>query len=336
MPTLDIFNDDAFSLRSLTAAILKAPHKPGRLGELKLFEEKGITTTTAQVEEIDGQLSLISTSQRGAPSDSLGNAKRKVRSFNVPHLQRESTIIADQVQGLRAFGSESDVESVQNVVDQRLATLRAMHEATLEHLRIGAVKGSILDADGSTVIYNLFTEFGVSQQTQNFEFTSDTLDVRNICIAVLRKVESELGGSMYSGARALCSASWFDALIAHPAVKESFKYQEGQVLRNDLRRGFTFGGITFEEYRGSVGGVDFIADDEAYAIPEGVMTQQGPLFQTWFAPADFEETVNTLGLPMYAKQARDPEFQRWVKLHSQSNPLPICLRPRAVIKLTLS
>ncbi len=214
--------------------------------------------------------------------------------------------------------------------------LRSFHEATLEHLRIGAVKGIIYDSDGSSVLYNLFTEFGVSQQTQNFAFSTTTLDVRSICILVLRAIESELGGSTYSGARALCSSGFFDSLVGHDLVKESFRYQEGQVLRSDLRRGFQFGGITFEEYRGSVGGVDFIPANTAYVIPEDVLTEQGPLFQTWFAPADFEESVNTIGLPLYAKQARDPEFQRWVKVHSQSNPLPICLRPRAVIKLTKS
>jgi hypothetical protein len=35
-------------------------------------------------------------------------------------------------------------------------------DATLEHLRIGAIKGQILDADGSALIYDLFTEFGVT------------------------------------------------------------------------------------------------------------------------------------------------------------------------------
>jgi hypothetical protein len=336
MPTLDVFSGDAFSLRSLTAAILKAPYKPGRLGEMGHFSESGITTTTAQVEEQDGQLSLIPTSPRGGPSDTLGTSARRMRAFSVPHLQRESTIVADEVQGVRAFGSESDTQTVQGLVDQRLATLRQMHEVTLEHLRIGALKGLIKDADGSTTIYNLFTEFGVSQQTQDFNFTTTTLDVRDVCVAVLRAMEDELGGSTYSGAHAFCSPGWFDALIGHKAVKDSFKYQEGQVLRSDLRRGFTFGGITFEEYRGSVGGIDFIEANVAYCFPEGAQTVKGPLFQTWFAPADFEETVNTLGLPIYAKQARDQEFQRWVKLHSQSNPLPICLRPRSVIKLTKS
>ena len=36
--------------------------------------------------------------------------------------------------------------------------------------------------------------------------------------------------------------------------------------------------------------------------------------------------------PRYAKQAVDQQFARWVMLHVQSNPLPICTRPRVLIK----
>lgn len=340
--TLDIFNTDAFGLRSLTAAIEKAPHKPGRIGELGLFEGQGILTTTVQVEEVDGQLSLIQSSPYGAPApDPLGNNKRKLRSFAVPHLAREATVMAAEVQNVRVFGSESEAQVVQTIVDQKLAVLRAMHEVTLEYHRIRAIQGTILDADGSTLL-NLFTEFDVTQQTQDFAFSNAATDVRGACVAALRKIETEIGGATYSGARAFCSSGFFDSLVDHAKVIDAFKYQEGRELAKDLRKGFMFGGILWEEYRGAVakpdgsGDAAFIPANQAYLVPEGVMTVKGPLFQTYYSPADFAETVNTLGLPVYAKIALDPEFQRWAKIHSQSNPLNLCLRPRAVIRLTKS
>jgi hypothetical protein len=37
-------------------------------------------------------------------------------------------------------------------------------------------------------------------------------------------------------------------------------------------------------------------------------------------------------LPRYANQAVDQQFAHWVMLHVQSNPLPICTRPRVLIK----
>ncbi|MFB3816133.1 MAG: major capsid protein [Candidatus Methylomirabilales bacterium] len=342
MPTLDVFKADGFSMTSLTKAIIETPFRPRRIAQLGLFSEMGVPTTSVMIESKSGQLSLIQSSPRGGVPDTIGGEKRTIRSFNVIHLARESRINADSIQGLRAFGSSSEMEAVQPVVNQRLTTLRNMHEVTLEHLRIGALKGLILDGDGSTVLYNLFTEFGVSQQTADFEFTSDTLDVRAACVGVIRQIEDVLGGASYEGIRCFCSSGWFDALVGHAEVKESFKYQEGIVLRSDLRNGFRFGGIDFEEYRGSVlkadgsGSVPFIDADCAYAFPVGVQLEQGDLFTTFFAPADFMETVNTIGLPLYAKMAFDEKYNRWVEIHSQSNPLPLCLIPRAVVKLTQS
>jgi hypothetical protein len=334
MPTLDIFKDDAFSMANLTAAINKEPYKPARIGQLGLFGEQGISTTTVMIEEKQGQLSLVPTSPRGGVPDSIGKDWRKVRSFLVPHLARRSQIPADAIQGVRAFGSETELQVIQAMVNQRLATLKSMLEVTLEYHRIGAIKGVILDADGTTPIYNLFTEFGVSQQTKNMILQTETTPVRKKCTEIARLIEDELGAAMNTGLRGFCSSTFFDDLVDHKEVKETFKYQESPILRQDLRRtGFQFGGITWEEYRGSVGGKKFVEDDYAYVFPEGVTTERGGLFQTNFAPADYFETVNTVGLPYYSKQAVDPMWQKFVDLEAQSNPLCLCLIPRAVVKV---
>jgi hypothetical protein len=327
---LDVFKQDAFSTVSLTDSINKAPFQPGRLGALKLFRSKGIKDKVAVVEERSGQLSLIQTTPRGGPGDTIGTPKRVARSFTVPHLEREAKIYADEVQGVRAFGSEDANLVVQTLVDERLADLRAMHEVTLEYHRAGAVQGKILDADGST-IYDLFNEFGLAQQTKDIALSVAGTDVRGDCVAIQRLIENELGAEPVSGYRALCGDAFFDALISHPTVVASFAYQEGAINRSDLRKGFEFGGITWENYRGSVAGTNFFPDTQAFVVPEGTS-----IFTTYYAPADFMEAVNTLGLPLYSKLISDDELNRWVKLHSQSNPLAINLRPRAVVKVTKS
>jgi len=96
------------------------------------------------------------------------------------------------------------------------------------------------------------------------------------------------------------------------------------------RRTFQYGGILFEEYRGSVGGVTFIPDTEARFFPVGTPDN----FDLYYAPANYVETVNTIGLPKYAKTAIDAQFQKYVALETQSNPLPICTRPRTLRKGT--
>jgi hypothetical protein len=154
--------------------------------------------------------------------------------------------------------------------------------------------------------------------------------VRKKCHDVKRKVEDELGAAPYDHIHAFCSASFFDDLVSHPEVTEAYRrYQESSFLRAGLARtAFEYAGIVFEEYRGKIGSVDFIPDNKAHFFPVGVPG----LFRQYNAPADFVETANTIGLPRYAKQATDQEFGRWVKLHTQSNPLPICTRPKTLIK----
>ena len=55
--------------------------------------------------------------------------------------------------------------------------------------------------------------------------------------------------------------------------------------------------------------------------------------QTIYAPADYIETVNTVGLPFYAKQQL-MDFDKGVEIETQSNPLCINTRPRTVIRIT--
>jgi len=75
MPALDIFANSAFSVISLTDAINKVPFVPGRIGQLGLFEETGIVTTSVMIEEREGSLNLIETSSRGSPA--AQNTKNK-------------------------------------------------------------------------------------------------------------------------------------------------------------------------------------------------------------------------------------------------------------------
>ena len=66
-----------------------------------------------------------------------------------------------------------------------------------------------------------------------------------------RHIEDNLKGEFMTGIMCLCSQGFFDAFTTHAKVKEAYLYfQRNQQLGNDYRTGFTFGGITFEEYRG--------------------------------------------------------------------------------------
>ena len=320
------FGNDIFKMTTLTDAINKIPFVPSRIGQLGIFQSQGVPTTSIVIEERKGILALLQTKRRGEPGLITRNAKRKTRSFAIPHIPYDDEILAESIQNVREFGSEDQMQAVVKVIADKLAEMRQSHEATLEFHRCGALNGIILDADAST-IFNLFTEFGITQQTLNFALGTATTDVRKKCTAMLRFIEKALGNAGYTGVRALCGSDFFDALIGAESVKAAYyRYQDSVNLRNDPRNGFEFGGITFEEYRGKVDTTQFVGANTARFFPVGVPN----LFKTYFAPADFIETVNTIGLPYYAK-SEPMKFNRGVEIHTQSNPLCLCTMPGVLV-----
>lgn len=331
MPTLDIFNNDAFSVTSLTASINNPPEGqfvPSLLDDL--FEEEGIITTSVMIERDGDSLALVPARERGAPGDVTLGSKRDMIPFSTIHLPTVGAIKADEVQGVRAFGSESEAETVENIVNKRLWKMRARTEATLRYHRVGAVTGKIYDADGTSILLDLYNRFGISQQTVNFALGTAGTDVQQKIRDAKRKSEDVIGGSgIITGWLGICGRGFYDAYVGHDSVKAAFdRWNDGQFLRDDLRKGFTFGEVVWKEFYGKVGNIQFIGTDDAYLIPIGV----SELFITRFAPADYMETVNTLGLPFYAKQ-EIMRMNKGIELEVQTNPLNICTKPRAVIKL---
>jgi len=337
---LDVFKSDAFGLVSMTNAINKLPYKPSRLGEMGLFTEKGITTTTVVMEEQHGKLSLVANAARGSMPRVQSTRARKTRAFPVTNLPQNDTVMADEVQNVRQFGTEDSTAGVAQVVNDKMQRLRQNLEVTHEWHRVGAILGVTYDADGSTVLYNWFTEFGLTQYNIDFDFSSSTLNIADKCLAVIQLQEDTLGGQTYSRVRAICGNAFFKNLIAHADVKDAFKawqigsgFNQSQVFTLNSpqakREGFEYGGIIWENYRGYIGSSPFIPTDECRFVLEGVPD----LFVTNYAPAAFIETVNTVGKPVYAKQ-RTMDFDQGVEIHVVSCPLSFCTRPQTIIKGT--
>lgn len=334
---LNPFETDAFNMVSLTKAINILPNNYGRIRELNLMPGRGVTTRSIIVEEKDGVLNLLPTQPVGSPGTVDQRGKRKIRSFTIPHIPHDDVILPNEYDGVRAFGTESQVATLAQIVNDHQQRMRNKHAITLEHLRMGALKGVILDADGST-LYDLYAEFDITAKTIDFQFTNADLDVRGQCLEISEHIEENAKGEVFDRIRALCSKGFFRALISHPNVEKAYEGWQAAAERlgGDPRKGFDFGGIIFEEYLGKATDADgnvrkFIADDEAHAFPTGTMDT----FETLFAPADFLETVNTPGLELYSKM-EPRKFGRGMDLHTQSNPLPICYRPAMLVKLTMS
>lgn len=330
MPSMDIFENDAFSVKSLTLAISQTPYVPGRIGALGLYTEEGINTTSAMIELEGESLSLVAAGERGAPGQNVTSGKRGMVQVRTVHLPQTATILADEIQNVRPFGEENDVQAVEQVVVKRLKKMRRRLDATIEYHKLGGIKGQVLDANGVSVLYDFFQIFGLTKSTFDMVLDSDATKVLQMVLSAKRMSEDKLGGAMSTGWRALCSPEYFDAFTGHKTVTDAFNFYNAQVKSKDNRSGFMFGDVIWEEYRGKVGGVDFVSPGKALMVPEGV----ADMFVANYAPADYMETANSNGLPYYAKQELT-RMAKGVELESQSNPVCINSRPTAVIELSI-
>lgn len=326
MSVWNVFDPDAFKLDSLTAAINNLAFTPTYIAQSGLFQELGLPNVTAIVEDLSEVIALVGVKPRNGVGQVVNSDKRKVYPFTIPHLPQWSTIMADSVQGVREFGSEGNAKTVESVRNSHLAKMRRQNDYTIEYHRLQAVQGNYIDVNGDAK--SLFTEFGVSQTTVDFALNNSATKVRSKCLSVLTALETALGSVPYTDVEVWCGATFWDNLITHANVEATWlNTQMASALREGLINSLRFGDMTFKRYRGSsaVG----LAAKEAYALPLGVES----MFLTRFAPANYTETVNTIGLPYYAK-AEELKFGKGVEIEVQSNPLNICTRPHAVIKLT--
>lgn len=331
MATQDVFYPTGFSLTELTASINTIPHLPSMLGDSGLFSYSGVATLTVQLEKQGNTLNLVGTKPRGSAGQPIGRNTRDLRSFVIPHIPLDDAVYADEVQGVRLFGTESQATPLQRRIMEVMTLGKQRLDYTLEYHRVGALKGIVYDADGSTVLWNLFTEFGVSQNTLDFELDVSTTDVRVKCDAAMNLIDDELGGVSYTGAIAYCGRTFWQSFISQKSVKDAYvALANAAKLTGRTVDAFEFGGITWVKYRGKANGSDMIGTNDAYIVPQGVPD----LLIGRFGPADYIETVNTVGLPIYAKGMEMPNGKGW-NVEMQSNPIHLCTRPRAIIKATV-
>ena len=325
----------AFSMLTLTSTLLDQPHVPMRLGRLGIFDVQGERTTKVSVERQGNTLVLVPVSQRGEIGTQNVKDGRTLVDIHSVRLAMEDVMTADEVQNVRSLGSEGDLATMQEEAIRRGIRMSNSIEATLEHHRIGAIKGQVLDADGSVVL-DLPSTFGVTPQAERGTDFAGRAEgqLRPFYSQIIRDIEDELGGLPYHHIHCVASSGYMDALTSHPETRENVKgWQAAQALMGQAARSapFEFAGISFEEYRGKVGNTKYVDDDKAHFFPVEVPE----LFLQRFAPAEWTDTVNTVGLPRYMRMFYNPNDPRqahkvtWVV---QAHPITMCTRPRVLIK----
>jgi hypothetical protein len=140
---MDAFRADAFSAVTLTVAVDKLGYAPQYLGTVPgLFNDTPVRTTAVWIEERSNAPALIQTTERAAAPKVRGAEQRTARAFRTKTLDEGSRIMADELQGIRAFGSETEMKTLMSEVARRQQLIKNDMELTKENWRLGVIQGS--------------------------------------------------------------------------------------------------------------------------------------------------------------------------------------------------
>lgn len=323
-----------FTAIDLTLAIDKLPNMYGRIEEMNLAPSDGVPTTLVRIDLRDGYVTVLPVRDRDGTASVGKSADRNAIYLEIPHIPHLDKLTVQDIQDMIAFASNPmRPVSFEEKLAEKLQDIKNKHAITREYFRMGMLKGKIVDGEG-TELHDLFERFGIVKKTIDFELDDPATDVKGKCHELLRHQEQNLRGEVMTSAHSLVSPEFFDELTSHPNVEKFFvNWQNAAALSGDQRKGFTFGGVTFEEYNASATLMNgqsgrFIAEGMGHAFPLGTMKT----FKTFDGPVNNIAMANMPGVEVYVSP-KVLDHGEGVELKSESNPLPVCARPELLVEL---
>lgn len=325
-----------FELTDLTEELMIVPNTWGLVNELGVFTNDPVSQDTITFEERESTLGLITDKVRGERNNVNKDDTRRIRSYALPHFPLDDAISPNDVKGKRAYGSDSMAETIDAVMQRKMERIRRNHAVTLEYARCIALTTGGIYAPNGTVVGNYYTDFGITRKEVAFDLagTGDVVAKGEEMIAHIQ--DNILTGDVVSSIVALCSPTFFSALIANAGVKDAYKFYSSSQEPNrnrvgsGLYRTFDHGGVRYIEYRGNYLGQALIPAGDAYFMPMGTED----MFFTHFGPANKFSSINTLGEETYMWAYRDQKDSK-IEIESESNFLNLIRRPQAVTRAVL-
>ncbi|MGU3417658.1 major capsid protein [Methylobacterium sp. D54C] len=337
---LDLLDAPEFADDRLTESINIPDYVTGRPAQLGIFTDTPINTTYAKIAIEEGEITIIPARERGGPGNKNMGTDRQETLVRIPHFPLDDAITPSDLQNLLVYGGGYVLQTLANVYNSKLEAIRAKHDATHHHLDWGALNGLVVDATGR-VLCDLFSTFDITQSVVDFDLDNAGTDVAAKNRALKSIIRKALRGQPASGVRVLAGSGFFDRYVGHASVKEALKAYPGPTPnpgRDDVADSFVFAGLTIERidedfrYRqpdGTFVTREAVGDDEAIALPLGT-----PLFKRYVAPPDSIQEAN---IPPSTKVFVSTDLLphgKGQEIHTESNVLPICLRPDVIVKLT--
>jgi hypothetical protein len=339
---LDIFRADQFHVASMDYLAATATYIPQGLEQLNLFRNIPVSTINIELYQDIRTNRVIASTERGTPEVLPNRDTALVTSVRSARFAERDTIhsheLQDVINNVMAGNTAAALRTAESEIQRRVSKIKNDFNFTMEYLRLGALQGYMLDADG-TVLRDSFSIFGVTPPTTvTVDFANipeeglEPFFTDNFYRPITRALQGR--GSPATRIMALVGDTFYNKLRTHPGYRKTVSIgfagggdflREGQAWRS-----IDFAGITFYNYMGTADGTSIaIPANGARFFPVGT-----DIFRTYWSPGETFKDVNKLGQPLYAYVQPDPNDQMpsYVSVVMRSYPLFICILPQVLMR----
>lgn len=328
---------NSFDVVDSTRELAILPQTWTLLGDSGLFRDEMLSQNTVTFQETSGSIAIVKDQVRGSKPQTTSNDKRKLHSYSLTHHPLMDALYPDDIAGKSAYTDLSVADTEAAALARKMTKIRKSFDVTKEIARFQTLVTGQAWSPNGTVVADYYTDFGFTRNVVDFVFGTSTTEITAKCEAVIRGFQdSATDGVIINSVTAYCSPTFFAKLIAHAKVQQAYTYYsatEGQsILRNraggmGLYRRFTFANINFVEVPTVLAGTALVPAGEAYFVAE----TDDDSFVTFYGPANRFGLVNTIAMPQYMWQFRDPRGTE-ITLEAEMNMLNLLKRPNFVAK----
>lgn len=338
---------DSFSTTEVVEGITEQPTQYGYINSRNYFNMKSTSDKAIIFDKDYSNITLLPQVNRGAKAATQGK-ERTADTFalKLAYFKHADRLTGDDIQSHRAVGRE-DNETLARATAEKLEDMRRTWDQTEEYLKLNAIKGVFKTPDGA-VVADMFSEFGVTQVTHDFDLGTNTTDI-DIKIRKLKEsmAKSVKTGGAISGIEILVDSEFFDKLISHPQMKNAYQFylnSGSQMLRDNLSEYMKWGIMNEFTHRG----VRFLTYDAEFNLPNdttekafeastGLAIPLGvkDMFRGYHGPSAKMSAANQPGQPLYVRTYVD-DHDEFVEFELESSPLYFATRPLACQKLISS
>lgn len=341
MAVPNVFASDLFSEISLTETIMTTPLAPTGLSQY--FDVKNSNTKFVWADRKQNKSILFNSYPRGGTEGNhMPSPTRDAIILPIPHFPVYDEILADSVQGVRKYGSENEMEGVQDKVSEKTQDMAEAIELNLESMRLGAIQGLVKNGDGTTLL-DMFSSdtFNVTRTTFNIDLNGPAT-LKSQFMNLRRALQKKLGnGWPVTDIVLMIGFDAFSYIVQMDEVEDAYNdFQNRQMLRENqaISGVFTYAGVTLKLYdwdteAGFPSAIDdsgnTASDMEGHAFP---VVGGRKLFKEVYGPGDTNETVNVMGQKYFVTR-KILDHNLGIQLRAQTNPLVYCTRPEVLFKV---